>query len=73
MSRLRSVRPQEVVRVLERLGFRRLRQKGSHAFFEHPDGRRTVVPLHAREIGRGLLRQILADIGLTPDEFADLL
>jgi len=59
----------------EGLGFRLLRKsKGSHWQFTHPDGRRTTVPVHAgREIGPGLLRKILRDIGLTPQELRDRL
>jgi predicted RNA binding protein YcfA (HicA-like mRNA interferase family) len=60
----------ELARLLAGLGFSQVRQKGSHAYFRHPDGRATVVPLHKGEtIGRGLLRSILRDIGLTPAEY----
>jgi len=31
---------------------KQVRQKGSHVFLRHPDGRRTVVPAHAREFYR---------------------
>ena len=46
------------------MGFRLLRKsKGSHWQVEHPDGRRTTVPVHkGRDIGPGLLRKILRDI-----------
>jgi predicted RNA binding protein YcfA (HicA-like mRNA interferase family) len=57
-------RARERVRALERMGFRLLRKsKGSHWQLEHPDGRRTTVPVHkAQDIGPGLLRKILRDI-----------
>lgn len=43
-------------------------------FFEHPDGRATVVPRHAREpVGRGILRQIIRDVGSEPQAFLRLL
>jgi len=43
-------------------------------FFEHVDGRNILVPSHAGEdIGRDLLRQILKEIKLTPEEFSDYL
>ena len=61
-------------KLLFRLGFRHVRQKGSHAFFRHPDGRTTTVPNHpGRDIARPLVREILHDIRLTPEEFARLL
>jgi len=40
----------------------------------HPDGRRTTIPFHAgQDVGRGLLRKILKDIELTPEELRQLL
>lgn len=73
MSRLR-VRGRELIRALQRAGFTVVRIKGSHHFMRHPDGRTTVVPVHAGEtIGPGLLNQILNDIELTRDELQSLL
>ena len=59
-----KVKPRELIRALARMGFRLLRKsKGSHWQFEHPDGRRTTVPVHkGRDVGPGLLRKILRDI-----------
>ena len=69
--RLPMLKARDVSAVLGRLGFRELRQSGSHIFFSHSDGRTTVVPKHGGEdIGRGLLRQILREIEIKPDEFA---
>ncbi|HHV57920.1 MAG TPA: addiction module toxin, HicA family [Firmicutes bacterium] len=34
----------------EDLGFSRVRQKGSHVFFRHPDGRTATVPCHASAV-----------------------
>ena len=60
----------EVVAILKTLGFNRMRQRGSHIRFRHPDGRTTTVPLHAgRDISPVLLRQIAKDIGMTSREF----
>ena len=70
MSRLLPLKSTEIIRILSRLGFERIRQKGSHIFFRHPDGRTTVVPMHKGEdVGRGLLRKILQDIELSWEEF----
>ncbi len=65
----------ELVAVLERLGFQpRPLGATSHRRYVHPDGRRTTVPFHVgQDIGRGLLRKILKDIELTPEELKDLL
>jgi predicted RNA binding protein YcfA (HicA-like mRNA interferase family) len=72
MGSLPILKPREAVRVLERLGFVQVRQRGSHRQFRHPDGRQTTVPDHgSRDISPIILRQIIKDIGLTPDEFLD--
>jgi len=63
------LKPQEVVRLLTVLGFREVRQRGSHKQFRHDDGRATTVPFHSgRDISPILLRQIAADIHLTVNE-----
>lgn len=55
----------KVERALKRNGFRIVRQRGSHVFFERADGRTTVVPRHGGDVPPGLVRKILADAGLT--------
>ena len=69
-SGLPVVKPRELIRALERMGFRLLRKSpGSHWQFEHPDGRRTTVPVHkGRDIGPGLLRTILRDVEIDATE-----
>ena len=70
MSRLPRLKGKQVVSILEKLGFRVARTRGSHVFLKHPDGRVTTVPVHSREIiGPGLLRAILRDIETTVAEF----
>ena len=70
MNRVTPLKPTVAIRIIEKLGFRAIRQKGSHIFFRHPDGRSTVIPFHKGEdLGRGIIRAILNDIELTWDEF----
>jgi predicted RNA binding protein YcfA (HicA-like mRNA interferase family) len=60
------------VAILERLGFKEARQRGSHRQYRHPDGRGTTVPFHGnRDISPILLRQIARDIGLTVEQFLE--
>jgi len=67
--RLPALTGREVIAALERHGFDRVRQSGSHVILRHPDGRRVTVPVHAgRDLGRGLLRQIMRDASLTIDD-----
>jgi len=57
-------------RFLQSQGFIQARQKGSHRFFRHPDGRTATVPDHAGEtLGRGIMSRIFKDIEITIDEF----
>ena len=58
---------------LTRAGFRVARIKGSHHILKHPDGRMTIVPVHAGEtIGTGLLSKILQDCDLTREKLQEL-
>lgn len=73
MSRLAPIRAREIIKILRKLGFYQTRQKGSHAFILHNDGRSTVVPVHpTKQIGKGLFRSILHDINISPEEFNKL-
>jgi predicted RNA binding protein YcfA (HicA-like mRNA interferase family) len=57
-------------RLLRGLGFAWVRQRGSHVFYRHPDGRATSVPHHkGRDLPLPLIRAILADVRLSPEEF----
>lgn len=74
MSKLPLVDAKALERLLFALGFIKTRQKGSHAFYRHPDGRTTTLPHHAgRVISRPLLREILREIELTVDEYVKCL
>lgn len=72
--RLRPVSAEKVVKALNKIGFQPVRQKGSHLFMRHPDGRSTVIPIHSgEELGRGILKEILIDVGMSKEEFLELL
>ena len=69
MGTLPTLKPREVVALLESLGFAEVRQRGSHKQFRHADGRGTTVPFHSgRDISPTLLRKIAKDIGLTAEQ-----
>lgn len=70
MGRIPVLKPREVIRLLEKHGFKMIRQKGSHCQFKHSDGRQTTVPDHqGRDVAPPLLRQIAKDIEMTIDDF----
>ena len=73
MPRLPMVKPRQVVRALERVGFETDHQTGSHVvLWRASDGSRVVVPWHSRDLGRGLTLRIIKSTGLTRDEFIEL-
>lgn len=73
MPKLPPVKPKDFIKFLTKNGFTEIRQKGSHKFFRHQDGRTTVVPYHQKgEISRGLLRAILEDIKMSIEEYLKL-
>jgi predicted RNA binding protein YcfA (HicA-like mRNA interferase family) len=74
VARLTPVDPRVMDRMLSKLGFARVRQKGSHVFYRHADGRTTTVPHHkGRDLAVPLVRAILTDIRISPDDFLHLL
>ena len=74
MSKLPIVSAADFEKVLLKLGFYIVRQKGSHRFYRHQDGRYTTLPHHpGRDLGRPLTRQILHEINITPKEFIELM
>ena len=73
MTKLPILRGEEIVKLLQSIGFEKIRQKGNHVYLGHPDGRSTVVPIHkGRDIDRGLLRKIIRDVELSYEEFIQL-
>ena len=71
---LRPIPAKRIIKLLNKIGFEVLRQRGSHAILKHPDGRVTVVPVHSGEdIGRGLLSKIIKDTRMTREQFLKLL
>jgi predicted RNA binding protein YcfA (HicA-like mRNA interferase family) len=74
MGKIPVLKPREVAALLESWGFVKIRQRGSHKIYRHSDGRTTTVPFHAgRDISPLLLRQIAKDIGMTMEEFIQVL
>lgn len=67
MSRLPLLPARELIRALQQ-------ERGSHIRLRHEDGRVVTVPVHpGQDIARGLLRKILRDAELSPQELDELL
>ncbi len=67
MPKLPLVSGAKAVKALERLGFVKKRQRGSHAILRR-GGSVFVVPMH-REIDPGTLRGVLRQAGVDPETF----
>jgi predicted RNA binding protein YcfA (HicA-like mRNA interferase family) len=64
----------DLQKAAKKLGFQMVRQKGSHARWKHPDGRATTIPIHGNsEIGSWLFYEILKQLGITEEDFIELL
>jgi predicted RNA binding protein YcfA (HicA-like mRNA interferase family) len=73
MSRLPRMTGGRLISVLQKAGFKVIRVRGSHHRLRHPDGRRTVVPVHGQEeIGPGLLFRILHECDMSRDDLEEL-
>ena len=67
MPELPRISGPEAIRVFESLGFRQVRQKGSHVILRKGD-KGCVVPVHS-SLAVGTLRSAIRQAGITPDEF----
>ena len=72
MPKLVPIKPQKFVKILIELGFQKRDAEGSHVFFTNSNGRTTVIPVHGKDLSKGLLRKILNDIDLSVEEYDKL-
>lgn len=71
--KLITVSGKELCKIIEKLGFKKVHQVGSHARYFHSDGRKTTIPIHDNEeLGKGLLLEILKQIKITREEYEKL-
>lgn len=74
MTTLPALTGKNLIAALAKTGFDVIRIRGSHHYVRHPDGRSTVVPVHAGEtIGLGLMAKILKDCELSREDLQRLL
>lgn len=68
-DRFPQLKPKELIRALEKLGFIIRRQTGSHVVLRHPETKCiTCVPFHAKDIKRGLLFGIMKQAGISQED-----
>lgn len=73
MSKLPQVRPQKLIKALQKLGFAKHHQTGSHLYLKHSDGRLTSISIHPGTIPKGTLNAILKQTKVSIDELKELL
>ena len=75
MPKLKAIKVEKFIQILQELGFEEHRQKGSHKSFYHSDGRVLTVPFHpGKEIPVGLLSKIIKfQLKISREEFEKLL
>ncbi len=74
MTKIPSLKPRKLAKIVEKEGFIFDRQKGSHAvYYREKDHRRIVIPMHNQDMKLGTLRGIIADMGLSVEDFIELL
>lgn len=74
MPKLPVVKARRLLKILEKEGFIKYHQVGSHIQLKHPDGRRTTIPYHpSQEIGRKTLKSILNDMKIDINGFIKML
>ena len=72
--KLTPIEPRRLIKLLGTLGYFPVRQKGSHLILEHRESKKiTIVPVHSRDIGVGLLSMILKEVGISRERYFELL
>lgn len=73
MSKLPVISGTECIKALEEIGFVIDRQRGSHIILVREEPKTTVTVPEHNELDRGTLRAIIRQVGLSVDEFVELL
>ncbi len=74
MSKLPSLTPRKLIKILKNLGFKIDHSTGSHfIFYNSKTKKRAVVPYHVKDLPKGTIMSILKEAGISRKEFEDLL
>ncbi|MBU4536530.1 type II toxin-antitoxin system HicA family toxin [Patescibacteria group bacterium] len=72
MPKLIPIKPKKFIKILLNLGFEKRDAEGFHSFFQHSDGRTTVISIHNKDMSKGIIRKVLNDIQLSVEEYDKL-
>jgi len=75
MSFLPVIRATKLIPILLRVGFRIIRQKGSHVSLEHilDKTKKVTVPMHNKDLAKKTLLSILKQAGISVEDLLRLL
>ncbi len=74
MPRVTPIDPYKLIKILNKIGFNPVRQKGSHVILMNEQRTRIVVPVHpGKKLKPGLVRVIIREAGLTREKYFKLL
>jgi len=74
LPKIPPISPDKLVKILEKEGFKVIRQKGSHVIMINSRKTRIVIPVHpGKDIKPGLIRAILREAGISREKFLKLL
>lgn len=73
MSKFPQVKPKQLLKAVQKEGFKIKKQRGSHIDLRHPDGRRTTVSMHNKTVPKRTLKKILNQTELTVEKLKKLL
>lgn len=68
MTRLRALKPREVLAALLKAGFVEYRQSGSHKVLVKGE-LQVILPMHSKDMKKGTLHRVIQDAGLDVEEF----
>ena len=74
MPKIPPIDSNRLIKILERQGFKVIRQKGSHVILINDEKTRIVLPMHpGKDLKPGLTRAILREAGISREKFLKLL
>ncbi len=73
-EKLPRVTANEMIKIVEKLGFRFSRQSGSHKIYKNGEGKRVTIAYHSGKILHPkIVKSILVDAGISVDEFKKMM
>jgi len=74
LPKITPINPYKLIKILGKIGFKPIRQKGSHVILMNEQRVRIVVPVHpGKKLKPGLIRTIVREAGLTREKYFKLL